>query len=102
LKEEVRDPTPWRARFGRVYGPVFKTDYVVNGYRENTSNSALRKTHRVSNTKTGFLWIFSCSLQESYEEPNYTPRAKAELLNIRFWTHGVFGDHCAKNNCLIN
>ena len=27
LKEEALDSTMWRARFGRVFGPVVKTDY---------------------------------------------------------------------------
>jgi hypothetical protein len=74
----------------------------MNEYRENTSNPALRKTRRVSTTKTGFLWKFSCSLQESYEEPNFTPRTKAELLNIRFLTQGACSEHYAKSIRLIN
>jgi hypothetical protein len=102
LKEEARDPTPWRTRFGRVHVPVFRKDNVMNEYRENTSNPALWKAHRVPITKADFLWKFSFSLHESYEEHNYTPRTKVELLNIRFLSQGACSDHCAKNIRLIN
>jgi len=75
----------------------------MNDYRKkNTTNSVLRKTHRFTITKTGFLWKFSCSLQKSYEEPNYTPRTKAVLLNIQFLTQGACSDHWAKKLRLIN
>jgi hypothetical protein len=29
LKEEALDRTMWRARFGRGFGPVVKTDYMT-------------------------------------------------------------------------
>jgi len=77
LKEEALDPTKWRSRFGRGFGPVGKqTAKWMNEWIPRTANLSRSLFMQINNTQNVSMYI----------------QRPVDLIKCNFFTDDVFGE----------